>query len=161
MSVTFEQIEILRERASVTYAEAKKVLEETNGDVLEALIKLEGQSKVRSPKKHLSDYEAWKTSKGIMGALKKLVKKGNKTKFLIRKGEVTVIDMPVTLLVIITAIMPPLTIAGLLVAMFTGHKISMVKADGSGLKINHTFDKVSTCVSSVGNQVKDAIKEEK
>lgn len=50
MSVTLEQIEIIRERARVTYAEAKEVLEKCNGDALEALIMLEAQAKVRPPK---------------------------------------------------------------------------------------------------------------
>lgn len=45
-----EQIEKLRERAQVTYDEAKEAYEQANGDLLDALIYLEKQGKVRPPK---------------------------------------------------------------------------------------------------------------
>lgn len=160
MSVSLEQIEMLRERARVTYAEAKEVLEKCNGDILEALIMLEGQAKVRAPKAEFHETGAYKTSKGILSSVKKLIKKGNETKFVISNWERTVIDMPVTLLVIITAVMPPLAVAGILVALLTKHKISFIKPNGEGMNINKTFDKISTCVDSVSSQVKEAINEE-
>lgn len=159
MSVTLEQIEMLRERARVTYAEAKEVLEKCNGDILEALIMLEAQAKVRAPKIEFHESGAWKTSTGIFSSVKKLIKKGNETKFVVRNWEGTVMEMPVTLLVIITAIMPPLVIAGILVALLTKHKISFIKPNGEGMDINKTFDKISSCVDSVSNQVKEAINE--
>ncbi len=37
--VTLEQVEKLCERANISYEEAKVALEETNGDILEAIIK--------------------------------------------------------------------------------------------------------------------------
>ena len=39
----------LREKANISYDEAKKILEETNGDILEAIIKLEQQNRISSP----------------------------------------------------------------------------------------------------------------
>jgi len=47
--VTIEQVEKLREKTGVTYAEAKKVLEETQGDLLEAVILLERENKIKPP----------------------------------------------------------------------------------------------------------------
>lgn len=158
MSVTLEQIEALRERANVSYAEAKEVLEHCNGDVVEALIMLEGQAKVRARKMDFYD-GACKTSKGFFGSVKKVIKKCNVTKFIIRKGDSTIIDIPVTVLVIMFIVTAPLIIAGLLLAMLTGHKITFARPDGGGMKINDTFDKVSTCVNSVSKQVVEVIKE--
>lgn len=43
MTITLEQVERLRERADLTYEAARELLEETGGDVLEALIRLERQ----------------------------------------------------------------------------------------------------------------------
>lgn len=45
MAVTLEQVEKLREKANVSYEEAKAVLERNNGDLLEALIELERRGK--------------------------------------------------------------------------------------------------------------------
>ena len=41
--ITLEQVEKLREKANVSYDEAKAALEAANGDMLEALINLEKQ----------------------------------------------------------------------------------------------------------------------
>ncbi|MCR5507653.1 MAG: hypothetical protein K6F34_03095 [Lachnospiraceae bacterium] len=44
----FEKVEKLRQRANVTYEEAKKAIEEANGDLLDAMILLEAQGKTVS-----------------------------------------------------------------------------------------------------------------
>lgn len=159
MSVTLEKIEMLRERANITYAEAKEVLTKTNGDVLEALLLLENESKVKAGRTEFFDC-CTKNSKGVLGTVKKIINKGNNTKFVISKEGKVITDMPVTLLAIITAAVPPITVVGVLAAMVTSHKISFVKSDGQGMKINDTLNKVSTCVNDVSNKVVDAIKEE-
>ena len=46
---TLEQVEKLREKANVSYDEAKAALDATNGDLLEAIIYLEKQGKVNVP----------------------------------------------------------------------------------------------------------------
>ena len=49
MKITIEQVEKLQERANVTYEEAKEALENCDGDILEALIKLEKEGKTAKP----------------------------------------------------------------------------------------------------------------
>ncbi len=46
---TLEQVEKLREKANVSYDEARAALDAANGDLLEALILLEKQGKVTAP----------------------------------------------------------------------------------------------------------------
>ncbi len=48
--VTLEQVELLRTKADVTYEEARQALEASNGDLLDAVVLLEIQGKVRPPK---------------------------------------------------------------------------------------------------------------
>ncbi len=48
--ITLEQVEKLREYANVTYDEAREALEKAEGDILSALIDLERQGKVETPK---------------------------------------------------------------------------------------------------------------
>lgn len=45
MSISIEQIDLLRKRANVGYKEAKEALEKCNGDIVEALSYLEEQNK--------------------------------------------------------------------------------------------------------------------
>lgn len=47
--VTLEQVEKLRERTGISYEEAKQVLEEVSGDVLEAVILLEKRQQIVPP----------------------------------------------------------------------------------------------------------------
>ena len=47
--ITLEQVEQLRTKADVTYEEARQALEAANGDLLDAVILLELQGKVKPP----------------------------------------------------------------------------------------------------------------
>ena len=47
MAVTLEQVEALRARAEVSYEEARAALEDSGGDLLDALIALERAGKLR------------------------------------------------------------------------------------------------------------------
>ena len=48
MDITLEQVERLREKANISYEEAKAVLEEAGGSLLDALILLEQRGKIHS-----------------------------------------------------------------------------------------------------------------
>lgn len=48
MAVTLEQVEKLREKANVSYEEARQVLEQAGGNLLEALILLERQDRIKT-----------------------------------------------------------------------------------------------------------------
>lgn len=53
----FEKIEKLRERANVSYEEAKEALQAANGDLLDAMIYLEKAGKVDTPEKSMHSTE--------------------------------------------------------------------------------------------------------
>jgi len=85
-----EKIDILRERMGVTYREAKEVLEEAGGDLVEALIKVEENKK-----------QGWSgkvsgTIGGIIDEIKKYIDKGNRTRIRLKRGDQTVADLPAT-----------------------------------------------------------------
>lgn len=157
MTVNLEHIDMLRERAGISYKEAKEILEKYNGDVLEALIKLESEAKVKAPQAEGGETGCWTTTKKLTKSVQKLIRKGNQTKFVIRKGDSTVIDLPVNIVILATVVTTPVMVAGVLVALVTHHKIAFVKSDGEGLQINETLDKISSCVTSAGDRVAEAI----
>jgi hypothetical protein len=143
MSVKLEQIEMLRERANVTYEEAREALEMCNGDMVEALIYLERNNKVKMDGKK----EAHKSS-GFGAWLKNLIRKGNRTKFIISKNESIALNIPVTFLVIITLCAPYTTLFAVIVALLTEHRCRFAKEDGANMEINKVFDKVSSAVDT-------------
>ncbi len=48
--VTLEQVEKLCERANISYDEARRILERTDGDLLEAVVLLEKEGRIEAPK---------------------------------------------------------------------------------------------------------------
>ena len=154
MAISLELIEKLRERADVSYEEAKAALEKYDGDIVEALIYLEQQNKMKKP---LQDS---KVCSGFLAKAKKLLKTCNETHLVISKNDDKVLNVSLTIVILVTVIMPPLAIIALLAALLTSHKIRIEKPGGDEMKINKTLEDISTAVSNMGSQMAEAIKKE-
>lgn len=141
MSVKLENIDELRKRANVSYEVAKEALEKCNDDLIEALIYLEKQNMVKP--EHTSEHKNsfWHT-------IKKIIKKGNNTKLIIKKKEHVVLSIPVTAAVIITIFAPYVTVVGLLIVLFTGHRIKFEGTNGECTQVNEILNKVADTVDS-------------
>ncbi len=148
-----EQIEKLRERANVSYDEAKQALEAADGDVLEALISLERQGRVEPPqgggyysseRVRVEDdgFEEPKKEKPncdrFMSVLDKigkfvvdLVNKGNSTSFEIIQNGTPKSRIPVTVLVILGIFLQWFMIPLLLIGLFFGFSYRFVGKDES------------------------------
>ena len=142
MTVRLENIDEVRRRANVSYEDAKAALEMCNDDIVEALVYLEREKKFKSNAQYEERPSLW-------DKFKALVKKGNNTSFIIRKRENTIFSMPVTAAVIITIIAPYLTVIGLLITFFTGHRVKFQGKNGDCTGVNNVFDKVANTVDNV------------
>ncbi|GLC30939.1 DUF4342 domain-containing protein [Clostridium omnivorum] len=146
MSINLEQIEALRERANVSYGEAKEALETCNGDLVEALIYLEKNNKIKNGRCNVNSMGVWET-------IKKIISKGNSTRFVIKKHEREVLSMPVTIAVIAAIIATPLVAVGLILALATSHRFRFESKDGEDMEINKTFDRVSEVVDNAKQKI--------
>lgn len=148
MSNRLEQIDELRKRANVSYEQAKDALEICNGDMLEALIYLEKQNKL-------------KASQGgsFFERVKHIVKKGNNTLMIFTKRERVVVSLPVTVGVVITVFAPYITIAGLILAILTGHRIRFQGKNGENSGVNNALSKVSDMVDSAKKKIAEDMNE--
>lgn len=81
MDITLEMIDQIRERTGVSYEQAKQALEDANGNVVDALVALEKDDK--------------ECSHEVVDKIKAMIKKGNVTKISMKKGEKTVLTVPV------------------------------------------------------------------
>jgi NACalpha-BTF3-like transcription factor len=154
MSDKLEKIDLLRQRANVSYEEAKEALEKFNYDLVEALIYLEKQNKIKTSKINC------KGSK-FVEYTKELIRKGDKTRFIIKKSDTTVLNIPVTVAAIATVAAMPFAIAGIALALITDHKIKFEKADGEDIKINKVFDKISKEVHDMTDKMREKSAEAK
>lgn len=154
MSITLEQIDLLRERANVSYEDAKDALEKCDNKIVDAIIYLEKAEKIKDTKKE-------SCCNGFVEKTKGLIKKGNETKLIIKKQDTNVLNLPVTAAAIIGIIAPPIAVLGIPVALLTSHKIKLEKNTGEELKVNKVLDKVSDAVSSVASKITDEVSETK
>lgn len=141
MSINLEKIDLLRERANVSYQDAKDALEKCNYDLVEALVYLEKENKIKPETKDCC-------ANNLITKGKNLIKKGNSTRFIIEKKENTILNIPITVGIIITIVAAPVTLIGIPVALVTKHKIKFKKETGEDLEVNKVFDKMSTVVTN-------------
>ncbi len=138
MDINLEKIDTIRERTGASYKEAKEALERNNGNVVEALIDLEEQGD-----------KSWVDSMGIAGndvieKLKRIIKKGNVTKVILKKDGDVLLNIPITAGAIGIALSPMLSILGVSAALATKCSIEIVKDSGEVVDINDIVDEAAT-----------------
>lgn len=101
-----EKIDLIRERTKASYREAKEALEEADGDVLKAVIRLEEEDV-----NHKKEFQV--AGSKLIEKIKELIKKGNVTKIQVKKDNQVVFSLPVTVGVLGTVFYPPLAVLGL------------------------------------------------
>jgi len=153
MNISLEQIDLLRQRANVSYQDAKEALEKCNNDLVDSLVYLEKNNKVKN---------TYDKSNSFWESLKRIIRKGNNTKFIIRKNNNTILSISVTISVLLAIFATPVVIVGLIVALFTNHRFRFEKQDGCDLKINKVLNKVSDSVEDIKKSVteEENLKEE-
>ena len=124
MNITLEAIEKVMELTGVEYKAAKEALEQTDGDVDEA-VKL-----IRPETKDIGE-----DVKNLIDRLKKIVEEGNVDRIQIKKDEEIVLSVPVNIGIVGgilgLAAAPWALIAGSVAAFGLGCKLIVVKKDGS------------------------------
>lgn len=154
--ITLEKIDLVRERTGASYAEAKEALEACNGNVVDALIHIENNSKSFKN-------EMYTTKEDFLAWLKELIRKGNVNRIKIKKDDKVIADVPVTAgvaaTVIVAMISVPLLAIGILTAAFTRVTVEITKDDGSvevvNKVINNSVGQVKDKMMDVADNIKD------
>ncbi|MFW5979767.1 MAG: DUF4342 domain-containing protein [Halanaerobiales bacterium] len=122
-----EKIDLIKERFNVSYEEADIALEESDGDLVSALISLENQ-KQEKDREDKTEYKV--KGQELIEKIKELIKKGNIKKITVRneQGE-TVLEIPVTAGVVGLVLFPYIGILAGLAAMLKEYKLEIDKKD--------------------------------
>lgn len=182
--VDLEQVQKLREYANITYEEAKKALEETNGDMLQAVINLEKQNRIKAPEAggyHNSEAEeqsangkrrdnsrdnkrnqANGSSFGdqVTVFLKwcgKLIHKGNINSFEVLKDDNRVIMIPVTVLVLLLLFAFWIVVPLLIVGLIFGYRYRFCGPDLDKPEVNKAMENVSKATVRAVDSVVNAV----
>ena len=139
-----EKVERLREKANVSYEEAKAALEQTGGDLLDAIVLLERQGKVKEPAHSTfsTEYEEQKeyikvrdkveeqeNSAPSMGRtigrlFRGLIRFIKQTTFIVTKGEDTVFTMPTLIFALLLFFFWEVLAPVMVIALFVGVRYS-------------------------------------
>lgn len=117
-TVTLEKIDLLRERADISYADAEKLLAEAGGDVLQALILAEERGKERK------EFVFTKGSE-LLERVKEIIRQGNVSKIRVKTGENVVLEIPITAGVVGALMAPTLALLGVVAALATNCSIEV------------------------------------
>lgn len=171
---TLEQVEKLREKANVSFAEAKEALDATGGDLLEALIYLENQGKVAPPpgggsysssgkeeKEPAADSSREETYESCGEVFRKIGKlcvriihKGNSNYFEAERIGETVISCPVTILVILLLFLFWVIVPLMILGLFFGFRYRFRGNDLGKESINKVMDSASNTAEEIKRSIK-------
>ncbi len=118
--ITLDKIDLLRQRTGASYREAFEVLEETQGDVVRALIKLEEKPRTVTEQIQVRGTE-------LLSRVRELLRQGNVNRIVIRQGEKVLLDIPVTVGAVGAVLMPYLAALGVIAALATRCTIEVEK----------------------------------
>ncbi|WP_054743063.1 DUF4342 domain-containing protein [Cellulosilyticum ruminicola] len=135
MEITLEQIDLIMQRANVSYAEAKAALEQANGDILEALLLLEQGEKIKS--NYTTTQNSCSTNSD---KIKNFINKLNATNFIMKKKEHTYVDVPLSFALIFLILSFHISIVAIIVSLVLGVRIHIQGDNDLASKINSTFD---------------------
>jgi len=159
MSFTIENVDEVIQRTGATYKEAKEALEAAEGDVLEAIIKLE------EGRKKKTGNTAKEKGNEVVDKLKELVKKGNVTRIMLKKEDRLILDIPVTAGAVGAIVFAPATVAAIIVSLATGCKIEIQKESGEIIDVNDVteekLEKVIEMAEEFGESAKEKAAEAK
>ncbi len=172
----FEKVEKLRERANVSYEDAKEALEKSNWDILDAMICLERSGKVKQP--GASSYTTQSSQKDIdfdfdkkeekkvgVGELLgrffswcgRWLEKGNNNSFCVERNGREVFRMPITVLVLLFLFSAGMVIWLLIIGLFFNMRYRFAGPDVAAVDINKAFDSAADAAESIKNEFSDAV----
>ena len=120
MEDLLEKMELVRSKTGVSYTMAKEALDNTDGDVVEAILYIEkkkgAENKSKGSTKGTIEYFTVKGAE-LMDRLKEIIHKGNVSRIRVRKGEKVYLGIPVTAGAISALLLPQIVGLGTVVAL--------------------------------------------
>lgn len=163
MEITLEKVDQVRERTGVSYSKAKEALQQTNGDVLDAIILLESEMKNKKSLNHgvernntsetIEEFKVW---------LKELINKGNISRIKVSKDEKVLVDVPVNAGIaagIIGILIPQILAFVVVAAVVTKLTIEITKSDGTVEVVNKYITKTVNDVKEKASGLTEKVKE--
>ncbi len=168
-----EKIAKLCEKANVTEAEARAILEETNGDLLDAILLLERQGRLKDVSAHYStrrearadadeDDEGFrKRASGAAALLQRALEIGNANAFVVSRKGRRLFSLSVTSMVILLVFANIWLLLALVAGLFFGLRYALEGEQLGKRSVNDVMDRAATAAENVRDTVADSFREKK
>ena len=170
----FEMVELLREKANISYEEAKTALELANWDLLDAMLVLEREGKVSSSggsystkdeevkeeetmsKKHMNGEGLRGTLRWLGQTLAKLIRIGNENDLVVSKRDKELFSLPVTVCVVLLMCSVGTALFALAVGLFCGLRYSFRGPNLGKEAINNAMNRAAEAAETVKEEIRSA-----
>ncbi len=163
MENELKKIDILKERANVTYEEARQALEECDGNLVEALVKLEKEDRIKpkaEPRKERKERrerprneERYEQRQHRKDEMREAGEKLSKHRFVLHKGEQVFLDLPTWVALLIILFTVPFSLFALLLAIIVGFQMQIRSYTGKEYSVDQP-------IREVAKQVKEEFEKE-
>ena len=175
---TMEQVEKLKEKANVSYGEAKEALDAASGDILDALIHLEKQGKVIAPendgrftssppkeepvkeKIKVKEKERGESFSAMMGRFfrwcGRIIAKGNIHMFEVRRRDEVMISIPLTVLVLLLLFAFWVVVPLIVVGLFFGCRYFFRGPDLERTGVNKMMGAAADAAEDIKREIKES-----
>ncbi|MCR4694967.1 MAG: UBA/TS-N domain protein [Pseudobutyrivibrio sp.] len=174
----FEKVELIREKTGVSYEDAKAVLEENNYDMLDAIIQLEKDGKVKEPKsssytagasqemenvhqfekaqeKYQEDCKKNSFKEGCQNFghfVENIFKKTVEIEFCVSRNGEPVAKFPTLILICLLLFLFWVTVPLIIIGLFFGFTYSFIGAEKVVVDVNDVCDKASEAAENIKNE---------
>ena len=151
MEITLEKIELVKDRTGVSYKEAKEALEAADGSVIDAIIAIEETVDIN---------KGGKTTEIVndtMDKVQEMVQKGNVSKIAVKKGDETIVNIPVNVGVVGALVAPWGVIAAAIAAVGFKCTVELTTTDGKVIDITKRAEGFASDVKEKGSVVLDEV----
>jgi hypothetical protein len=175
---SFDSVEKLRERANVSYEDARAALDASGDDLLEALILLEKQGKVippegggayssqqtpEAPQNKNSGRKAEERGESFVDIMNRfgnwfagVIQAGCVNQFEVSRNGKRVVSVPVLVLVLLLIFAFWVTIPLLIVGLFCGCRYSFSGDEVKGISVNSVMDSAANAAEGLKHEIKQA-----
>lgn len=173
-----EKVEMIREKTGVSYEDAKSALDACAYDILDAIIYLEKQGKIKAPEVTSystaqaessndfalaqADYHESCKKKTIGDGVdrfvqwcKKVIKKGMEVTFVVRKEDRQVMAIPVLIFALLVIFLFWVTVPLLIIGLFCDFKYHFNGIGMMSVDVNEMCDKASDVCGNIKNDIKN------
>ncbi len=156
MSINLDKIDLLKERANVSYREAKEALEANDGDLVEALIYLEEKEQLKASGKEDAPKQKKRPAPGpgprprprrrrkdedFERKAEDFFKNLHNMRFKVFKKRDVLLNIPATVAILIGFFTIPFSVILLVAAVVMGYHVAVIKPDGKSYVVDEEIRK--------------------